>query len=117
MTKITKPPLISIVNYFISHHKHLHHDIYSNCLYHTSLVFTHRLNERFGSNSKVTLIETLLDTIRRVQSLSTAVDQLCNSKYRIAQNFGRIKLWWGWNCKNVGRENFGGWQRQSLFNI
>ena len=37
--------------------------------------------------------------------------------YRIAQNFGGIKLWWSWNCKNIGGENFGGWQRQSPFNI
>ena len=37
--------------------------------------------------------------------------------YCIAQNFSGIKLWWCWNCKNIGRENFGSWQRQSPFNI
>ena len=29
----------------------------------------------------------------------------------------RRKLWRSWNCKKIGGENFGGWQRQSPFNI
>ena len=32
--------------------------------------------------------------------------------YRIAQNFGGRKLWRNWNCKKIGGENFGCWQRQ-----
>ena len=37
--------------------------------------------------------------------------------YHIAQNFGGRKLWWSWNYKKIGGENFGGWQKQSPFNI
>ena len=29
--------------------------------------------------------------------------------YHTAQNFGGRKLWWIWNCKKIGGENFGSW--------
>ena len=38
---------------------------------------------------------------------------LRSGNYRIAQNFGGRKLWRNRNCKKIGGENFGGWQRQS----
>ena len=42
---------------------------------------------------------------------------LLKALYRIAQNFGGIKFWRSWSCKNIGGENFGGWQSQSPFTI